>query len=267
MKKTNVKNFFLFLLVLFFLYATLPIVKSVNGQTDPDYRSSGIAIPIEMSNENAVDGSIVASTPQGFELTNTAYDPAVYGVISQTPSIAIDNLDALNPKPVISSGKVLVRVTTQNGQIKVNDFITTSKVAGVGQKATLNGYIVGTALEAYAESDTQKIGKILVSIEPRYNGTFVGIRSNLIELLKDAKNAYVLTPLVSLRYLLAAGISIVSFVLGFIYFGRVAKTGVESLGRNPLAGRLISIGIVFNLVLTVTIILVGLVLAYLILAL
>lgn len=266
MKKTYVNP--LTLLVPFFCLTFIYLISPVYANAaDSDFRSSGLAVPISVVDKTASDGAIISSNPDGFILSDTPYDPSIYGVVNQNPSIAFENLDSDDSKPVISIGKALVQVSTQNGEIKINDFITTSKIPGVGQKANLNGFVVGTALENYSESDPKKTGKILVSVNPHYNGAFVGIRSNLIELLKDARNAYVLSPLVSLRYLLAASISIISFVLGFIYFGRVARTGVESLGRNPLAAKLISLGIVFNLAMTIVIILVGLFIAYLILAL
>jgi F0F1-type ATP synthase membrane subunit c/vacuolar-type H+-ATPase subunit K len=55
--------------------------------------------------------------------------------------------------------------------------------------------------------------------------------------------------------------------LGFVFFGRVVARGVEAMGRNPLAGSLIAVSVVFNLILTVVIMLVGLGIAYLILKL
>ena len=257
---------FVFLFILCFL--SFIFIQKAQAQSDSDFRSSGVALSITISDKNAKDGAIISSnTKKGFILSDAAYDSSIYGVINQNPSVALENTASTDSKPVINFGKTQIQVTTQNGPIEINDFITASKVPGVGQKATLNGYVVGIALESYKETDPKKVGKILASINPHYNGSFVGIRSNLIELLKDARNAYVLSPLVSLRYLLASAISIISFVLGFIYFGRVARTGVESLGRNPLAARLISFGIVFNLGLTLIIIIAGLFIAYLILAL
>jgi F0F1-type ATP synthase membrane subunit c/vacuolar-type H+-ATPase subunit K len=58
-----------------------------------------------------------------------------------------------------------------------------------------------------------------------------------------------------------------SVVTGFIYFGKVARSGVEALGRNPLAARLIQFGIFINLLLTFGIMLLGGVIAYVIIIL
>lgn len=229
--------------------------------------SAGVAISLSIADKNAKDGSIISSTPKGYVLSTIAYDPAVYGVVSQNPSIFVEDIKSLNTKPVITSGKVSVRVSTINGPIKTNDFITTSTIPGVGQKANLNGFILGTSLEDYTNADPKKIGIILVSVNPRYNARFIALRTNLIQLLKGATVAYVLSPLASLRYLIAAVISAAAFILGFIYFGKVARSSVEALGRNPLAGRMIQLNTILNLMLTVLIIFVGLGIAYLILVL
>lgn len=232
--------------------------------------SSGVAISTPIKDKNAKDGSIIASTPEGYSASKITYDPSIYGVLTLTPAVYIENKggkDSENTKPVITLGKAFVQVSTINGPIKINDFITTSTIPGVGQKATSNGFIIGTALETYQETDTKKVGKILVSVNPRYNGSFIGIRSNLLQALKDPRNAFALSPLASLRYLLSAFIIIASFVLGFVYFGRVARTGVEALGRNPMASKIIGLGMVLNVGLTMAIIGVGLGLAFLILVL
>lgn len=248
------------LLVVFFQKAQA--APDVNQATD-----TGIAISIAISDKSAKHGSIILSTQKGYILSSIPYDPSIYGVISQNPAVFVENKEGVNTKPVITSGKVFVLVSTINGPIKTNDFITTSTIPGVGQKATSNGFVVGTALESYNDTNPNKIGKILVSVNPRYNGAFIGIRSNLIQGLKDARSGFSVSPLASFRYLLAAVITIAAFILGFVYFGRVARSGVEALGRNPLAARLIELGIVANLMLTVAIIGVGLGIAYLILVL
>ena len=60
---------------------------------------------------------------------------------------------------------------------------------------------------------------------------------------------------------------IMGFGLGFIYFGRIAKAGVEAIGRNPLASRTITSGLVLHILLTIVIVGAGLGIGYLILVL
>lgn len=254
-------------LIIFITGIYLPLLTLISETIYAKDISSGLAISVPIAESNVKDGSIISSTPTGFKLSRIAYDPSIYGVISQNPSLFLEDTNPGNTKPVITSGKGFVQVSTINGAIKTNDFITASEIPGVGQKAQANGYILGTALENYTNSDPKKIGKILASVNPHYNGSFIGVRNNLLRILKDAKNVPSLTPLASFRYLLAAIVTIISFTLGFVYFGRVARSGVEAMGRNPMAGRLISLGIILNVGLTIVIIAVGLGIAYLILVL
>ena len=90
---------------------------------------------------------------------------------------------------------------------------------------------------------------------------------NLIDVLRRALEAPILSPLVSLRYILAALVMIIAFTLGFVYFGRVARAGVEAIGRNPLAGRMIELTVIFHILLTIVIVGAGVGIAYLILIL
>lgn len=229
--------------------------------------SEGLAIQIPIADKNVRDGDIIAATSKGYKLATFSYDPSVYGVVSERPAILLKETPPNNETPVITSGKAFVRVSTIGGSIKKNELITSSKIPGVGQKADTNGFVLGLALEDYNNSNPNAIGKILVSVNPHYNATFIATRTNLIESIKIVAGSPLLSPLTTLRYLLAALIAIASFVLGFIYFGRIARTGVEALGRNPLAARIIQLGIVLNVALTAIIILVGIGIAYLILIL
>ena len=71
-------------------------------------------------------------------------------------------------------------------------------------------------------------------------------------------------PTKSLRYIFAFLILAASVIIGFMYFGKVAKSGVEALGRNPLAARRIQAAVFLELLLTLGIISLGVLFAYLI---
>ena len=54
-----------------------------------------------------------------------------------------------NPMPVALNGRVITKVSTESGKIKIGDPITASSVPGVGMKAVEAGRVVGTALENF----------------------------------------------------------------------------------------------------------------------
>lgn len=229
--------------------------------------SAGTAVSIPITDKDAKDGHIIISTPIGFGLSSTPYDTNMYGVLTESPAIFLQNTADTALKPVTSSGRAYVLVSSINGNIKKNDFITTSTIAGVGQKATRNGMVLGTAMEAYSNSNQKITAKLLVAVNPHFNASFADTKTNILEVLRNASDPTTLTQLTSLRYVVAAGIVLVAFAIGFIYFGRVTSSGVEALGRNPLASRTIQLSLVLNLVLMIVIMLVGLGLGYMILIL
>lgn len=231
----------------------------------------GIAVFVEINEKNAVEGSIVSFKDGKYVLTASPGDTDMFGVINDHPSVSFQETITPNARPVISNGTSPVLVTAINGKIKRGDFITSSTTPGIGQRAgdTLTGFVVGTALEDQRENSGNKPEKILVNVDIKGTGNVQEstVKTDLLKLLRLGAKAPTTSPITTLRYLLAALVALISFVLGFVFFGRVAGKGMEALGRNPLAARLIQLGIVFNLALTVAIMAAGLALAYLILLL
>lgn len=236
---------------------------SIYAQSKP----GGTAISILIVDKDVKDGNIIVSTPKGYGLTQTAYDSNMYGVYTESPAIFMQNTADPQTKPVTILGKANVLVSSINGNIKKNDFITTSTIKGVGEKATRNGMVLGTALADYTNSNQKATGKILVAVNPHFNASFADTKTNVLEVLRNASDPTTLTQLTSLRYVIAAGIALISFGIGFVYFGRVTSSGVEALGRNPLASRMIQLNLILNLALMVVIIIVGLGIGYMILIL
>lgn len=228
--------------------------------------TSGVAQYISLNYQGVQDGDIISATDKGYVRSTQEYDPSVYGVVTLNPAVALESKGLQNAQPVSTSGKVKVRVSTANGSIAAGDYITTSNVAGVGQKAPDNGYLIGTAMESWSESDTNKIGKILVSLNIG-SSPYAGLSKNLIESFRAAVASPFVTPLAALRYIFAGLTALTAFGLGFFYFGRVARSGIEAIGRNPMAGRTIEISIIMHIVMTLLISIIGLAIAYLILTL
>jgi hypothetical protein len=229
-----------------------------------DTVSSGIATYVQITDKNVQVGDIIAFSNNGYHRSVTPYDPAVFGVVVKDPAVAFESVNQTGTYPVVSSGKVFVRVSTQNGVIKKGDLLTTSSQAGVAEKAVQPGYIIGTAIQDY--TNTKSSGSILVVLNMGGNvSTTAG--SNLIQTLKIAFSAPYVSPLNALRYVFAVGLVVLSFLVSVGYFGRVSNTGIEALGRNPLAGRLIIFSVILHLIMAFSIVAVGVVIAYLILVL
>lgn len=212
-------------------------------------------------------GDVIVSKDGKFILANSSYDPNIYGVIADTPIIGIQNTLLTSSKMVSTYGQAVVKVSSVNGEIKKGDYLTSSDVVGVAQKADKHGQVLGIALEDYTSQNKTTAGKInaYISVETRLVNT--NLKANLLEDLRDGTYAAFLTPLATLRYLLAALVVASTFIIGFWTFGRFSNTTIQAIGRNPLAKKDIAKTLFFNLVFILAIMIIGLSLAYIILVL
>ena len=260
------RRYFLLVLVLFGL---LLVPGSVIAQTPeptlPAATAEGIAVDVTIDDKDVPDGSIISLTEGKYRLSSIPYDPSVFGVVTYNPSAFFDDSSDVTKRPVVAYGKAKVRVSSVNGVIKAGDLVTTSEIKGVGQKATENGYVIGVALEDYDVQDPKKEGTIYVTLHLNFGMLSTTVRENLVSSLRKGAIAPFSSPLNAFRYLVAALIAILSFVGGFWFFGRVSSRGVEAIGRNPLARRFILLSVLLNVALTVSVMLLGVALAYIIL--
>lgn len=229
------------------------------------FGGAGLAVTSEFAPGEVIEGDVMCSGSEGTKRCGFDYDVTMMGVYIEKPGVVLENKKSDTTKPVVPLGNAFVRVSTINGPIKKGDFVTSSTKSGIAQRATKSGNVLGVAMEDFTTADANEIGKIMVSIHIRPAIVATSARGNLVETLKQGLLAPTLTPLASLRYVLAILIAGAAFILGFVYFGKVAKGGIEAIGRNPLAGRLIQMNVILNLALTVLIMGGGLVLAYVIL--
>lgn len=226
--------------------------------------SLGVANYVPVEGDNIEDGSIVSFAQEGYFLTKEAYDPKTIGIVNLKPAVAFEVKMEIKTYPVISSGIVYVRVNTGNGGIKKGDLIASSTTPGVGMKATQSGYVVGSALDDFSESGVGKI-PLYLNLHPYYLGSTTS--QSLWSIFNLGALGAFEKPSTVLKYIIAGILVIISLVAGFFSFGMLARTGVEALGRNPLAGRTIQVGIALNVIITVAIIASGLAIAYLVLRL
>jgi hypothetical protein len=271
--QTKIK--FLIFISLFALLA-LSIPSDAHAQGAPPANSAaarsgeaalGVARMLEVKEKNVKDGSIVSSSATGNVLSTIPYDAQVLGVVSRNAGIILNNTGTVNGVPVISVGTVYVLVSSKEGPIKRGDLIATSTIPGVGVKAVKDGYVLGSALEDYNSSDPNKADLIAVEFNLHYFNAKPTFPGSLTDIFKFALLPTKEGPTPIFKYIVAALVTIASFVLAFMTFGRTAAKGVEALGRNPAASRIIHLGIMFNVAIVVIIVGAGLTVSFLILRL
>jgi hypothetical protein len=258
-------SIFLLISLTFLSSKNLSFAQTQNQSTNS--ASLGIANIVELKNNNTPDGSIISRLENGPGLSNTPYDSQVLGIVSRDAAIVFNATGTTNGTPIISSGRIYVLVSSLAGSIKKGDLLTTSTIPGVAVKAIRDGYVLGSALEDYSNSNAKQADKIAVDLELHYfnaKSTLVGTLTDILKLAvlptKDGPNPI-------FKYIVAALVVLGSFILGFLSFGRTAAKGVEALGRNPAASKIIQLGIAFNVFIVIAIVASGLAVAFLILRL
>lgn len=226
----------------------------------------------EIKDNDAQDGDILTISEGGLVRSKTISDDKIFGVIAQNPLLVFrENID--NGKPVIRSGVAKVNVTTLNGPIKYGDYITSSAIAGKGQKGGNTDYVLGIALQSFDGSGAEQIdgpsgkvasGKITVAVKIESAGTtkfnlrklFGLISLSFLENLRDPDKFNEL-----IRYLIAGLIILLVFSFALVTYSRSITKSIEAIGRNPLAKTTIQLSMILNIILLIIITILGIVAA------
>ena len=216
-------------------------------------------------NGNPQPGDIVSfdKNTKTFHLAHIPGDKDAFGVIVKNPVLLLsDNGPGF---PIITSGEVLVNVTTKNGPIKAGNYISPSSIPGKGVKATVSDpYIVGTAISSFpavsssTSLQTNKIyrGSIQMLFYHRIN-PLVAVVQQTPQSVKIGKN--IIFHIV--KYILAALVAIGTIYVAFRASGSSMKSGIISIGRNPLAKSSIHSMLILNTIMIIIISIIGLVAA------
>jgi F0F1-type ATP synthase membrane subunit c/vacuolar-type H+-ATPase subunit K len=261
---SSLKIFLLFSIFFFVLSPLQTFAQLDSNAQGPG--TLGVARMIEIKDKNVKNGSIISNSETGAKLSTIPYDPQVLGVVSQDAGI-IFATGSENSVPVISTGRVYILVSAKNGNIKKGDLLTTSTIPGVAVKASADGYVLGTALEEYKNTNPKQVDIIALELNLHYFNAKPTLLGSLTDIFKFALLPSKDSPTPILKYIVAAAVVLASIILGFMTFGRTAAKGVEALGRNPAASKIIHLGIILNITIVIVIVLAGLTVAFLILRL
>ncbi|MBI2330001.1 hypothetical protein HYU94_01280 [Candidatus Daviesbacteria bacterium] len=264
------------------LFIVLSILLTTNYLLPTTYaqQSQGIEVTsvYEVAESEAQEGDILKATDKGLVRTTIGFDNKIFGVIQDAPLLVYRS--ETQGKPVVRSGVAQVNVTTLNGPIKYGDYITSSSIAGKGQKASESGYTVGMALGEFTGEGGGQIdgprgkvgsGKIPVAVRieyteltnPRFAGRLFGfVGTAFLENISDPKQLGNVV-----RFVAAGLVILLSFTFGFLTFSRSIAKSIEALGRNPLAKATIQMSMIINIILLVITGIVGIVASILIIRL
>lgn len=239
-----------------------------------------VARTLGITSESAIEGDIVSLTQNTdeVELSRVLGDARMYGVLVRDPLVVYRTNENI---PVVTTGEVLVNVTTQGGGILPGDFITSSDIPGKGRKAetSMRGYMLGYALTGLLDTEGEPLQvngqelrqgqiKVLLNIRPiSYTGgnifaTLQQAQAASVDIIRDqrSRDRY-------FRYFIALLIVVFTVYFSYKTFGRNVSKGIEGIGRNPLAKASIQAMIVLNMILIGAVCIGGMVLALLVISL
>ncbi len=203
-----------------------------------------------------------------------ASDPrAIFGVVVD-PSESPIALTGSGQTYVATTGKHRVLITTENGGIKSGDYISMSSVDGIGAKAlTSQSFVLGRAIEDFDGKNKVintvnglKVGRIGVDITPKGNPLKkAGLA--VPESLRKVSEAVAGNPVGTLKIYLALLILIASTIISTILVATGVRSGISSIGRNPLSKKSIIRGLMQAIIMAVLIFIIGLFGVYLLLKL
>lgn len=180
---------------------------------------------------------------------------------------------------VATFGQYPALVTTQNGPISAGDRLVISSVGGISMKAdTKHQVLIGKALQSFTDGSnaeghvklsngqTAAVGRIMVDIGVTRNPTYSGdVAPGVPHVLVNIARAITDKPLTALRLYGCVAVLFLSFVVagGVLYAG--IRTGMTSIGRNPLAKKSILRNLITVTLMALVVVFVGLIAVYLLL--
>ncbi len=204
-----------------------------------------------------------------------AKDPAsIYGVVIDPSEAPIALTNGKNSIYIATSGKHSVLVTDQKGIIKPGDYISMSNIDGIAARAdTVQSFVLGRAAEGFDGKNRTitsvagvRVARISVDILPKGNPTK---KSGLAapESLRKVAESIAGNPVGVLKIYLAVLVLLVSGALAAILVTVGVRSGIVSIGRNPLSRKSIMRGLTKTVIMAILIFTIGLLGVYLLLKL
>lgn len=185
---------------------------------------------------------------------------------------------------VATGGKYEVLVSDQNEEIKAGDYVTVSSISGIGMKALVaESHVVGRALADFngregvvstaevtdSAGNRRKvnIGRVMTDITVSRNPNYGPPDSGLPEALRRAAESIVGKQVNTARvYMALIVFSLSTLIAGTLMYGGV-RSGIISIGRNPLSKKSIIRGMLQVVISGLIIFILGLFGVYLLLKL
>lgn len=249
---------------LFFLSTAL-LLYCCTLMTVPVLGAGSISQGFKADDQGIEVGALVthqAGKKTTLKLANTSQDNQLVGVVGEKPLLELSG-DGQEVQVVVS-GSTQTFVSNINGNVKAGDRIAASPISGVGMKATEDTQVVGTAQADLESTDTStqtvtdrngkketiRLGLLPVQIDVGY---YVAPKDKLATFLPGFLQALANNTagknVSSLRILISTLALLLGFITSAIILYSSVRSGIISIGRNPLARTVLLRGL-FEILLT-----------------
>lgn len=200
-------------------------------------------------------------------------------------SVRLTNEALENEVYVAASGTYNVLVSTQGGAIKSGDYVTLSSVNGVAMKASTEektvfgraaaafdgkGVTLGTTTLKDTTGKTNRtvaLGSIPVTIDIRSNPNEKSTKVDVPDVLQRLGQQIAEKEVSPIRIYLSMAITVVSLIAAIAVLYSGVRSGVISIGRNPMSKKSIFRALLEIILTSVLILIIGMFAVYLLLKL
>jgi hypothetical protein len=230
--------------------------------------------------QNGMVVRLKSGTAGTVEALDQKYETDMFGLVVASADAAV-SLSSPNQSQVYVAtfGQYAALVNTQNGPIKTGDQLVISSIKGTAMKAdTKHQVLIGKAMQNFSDNsnaeghiklssgDTVAVGRIMVDIGVTRNPTYSGdVAAGVPHILISIAHAITNKPVTALRLYGCLVIMFISLAVagGILYAG--VRTGMTSIGRNPLAKKSILRQLITITLMALIVVFIGIIAVYLLL--
>lgn len=186
--------------------------------------------------------ALVSKDKDTVELAPSDNPTRIYGVVVEQNAPPVTVQQAGRNVFVATSGSYPVLVSTENGPIGNDDYLSMSSDDGIAAKVKGQAYIIGRAAQNFdgksgglgSGKNNSVLGKILVQVTPGKN-PLMREDTTVPSILRKLGEAIAGKPLSASRIYAALVIFIVTAAIAFGLLWVGIRSGMIAIGRNPLS--------------------------------
>ncbi len=207
-----------------------------------------------IAKDSISEGALVSLSPSDYktiEMASPSNRDNLLGVAIKQEQALVAFGDGKNQVQVVQTGQAPVQVSTANGDIKMNDYLSVSPISGVAMKGQTAGKVIGVAQQDFssASKDTKQVtisdnqgvkktvavGLIVAQVTVRDWAPNGQPNSPILNGLRSFLGSAVGKPVSNTQALFSIGIIVLAILAaGTILYSSISSS-IHSIGRNPLS--------------------------------